>query len=161
SVLWLAPSARALEACLRDLTAGQPVLLDLHAATLADWMESVIEAGEPGVRPLARGQQRLLLEEVVQEVHRWDELRHFRPVIETRGSSTGLRDLIAELKRLGIRPRSFARACYSRGYDGTRPARTIKGRTISSKDRECARLYARYEKRLELQRLVDIESRPL
>src|SRR5262249_14594543 len=78
-----------------------------------------------------------------------------------RGFNAGLRDLIAELKRLGVRPRRFAQACYARGYEGTAPARTLRGRAISSKDRECARLYARYEKRLELQRLVDVEGRPL
>lgn len=160
SVLWLAASVRARDAHLQALTAGQPYLLDLHAATLGDWIEQVLAAGEPAVRPLAAAQQRLLLEEVVQEVHRWDELRHFRRVLETRGFSSGLRDLIAELKRLGIRPGRFAQAAYARGYDGDAPARTIRGRAISSKDRECARLYARYEKRLELQRLLDVEGRP-
>ncbi len=143
SVLWLAPSIRALNEQRTALLASQPILLELHAVTLGDWIEQVIAALDPTCRPLSNAQQRLLLEEVVEEVHGDAALRHFRPVLETRGFSAGLRDLIAELKRLGIGPIAFTQA------------------VSATKGHECARLYARYEQRLERLRVVDVPGRPL
>jgi len=142
AALWLAPSRRALAEQRRALLAGRAVVVGLHAVTLADWVEQVIAGHDPAWRPLPRAQQRLLLDEVVQDAHRAGELRHFRAVHETRGFAANLRDLIAELKRLGVASDAFARV------------------GNSAKDRECARLYSRYEERLERERLVDVEGRP-
>src|SRR5690606_9053100 len=57
-----------------------------------------------------------------------------------------------------VRPVDFARACYARGYAGEDFAERIGTRRISRKERETARLYAEYQRRLARLNLCDADD---
>src|SRR5262245_18781506 len=159
AVLWLGPTHRHVEALRERLAGGGAAWLAPNLFTFQDFAEEVVRVNDPAARPLAEAQRCLLTEAVVAELHGRKEVTHFRQVVETRGFSEAVFALLAELKHHGIRPADLARAAYRRGYAGNRVARTVHGRKISHKDRECARIYAGYERRVCRQRLYDLEGR--
>src|SRR5690606_10541238 len=131
---------------------------EVHGRTLWAFMQEVVRENAPGVQMLSGVQRRLLLEEVVAELRAAGELQHFGRVAETRGCIGGLVELIAELKRNEVRPVDFARACDARGYAGEDFAERIGTRRISRKERETARLYAEYQRRLARLNLCDADD---
>ena len=111
-------------------------------AAVADFVAEIVCRGDPDTRPLSAAQRRLVLDDVVHDLHRRGELKLFGAVSDTRGFAEGLTNLLAELQRLGVTPARFARACGS-----------------GAKERECARLYGRYVEDLGRLRLLDPDGR--
>lgn len=158
AALWLGPTHRAVEA-VRESLLGGPALLAPRLFTFQDFAEEVIRANDPAARPLSDVQRRLLADDLVADLHRRGELSHFERVVDTRGFTEGVFALLAELKRAEVWPAQLARAAYRRGYRGRHVAKTINGCDISRKDRQCARLYARYQQQLRRLHLFDLEGR--
>jgi ATP-dependent helicase/DNAse subunit B len=159
AALWLGPTQRSIEALRERLLHERGGGLAPHLFTFQDFVEEVIRVNDPLARPLSNVQRRLLADNLVAELHARGELSHFDRVIDTRGFAEGVFDLLAELKRNEIWPGQFARAAYRRGYRGQRAARTINDQSISLKDRQCARIYARYQRHLIRHHLYDLEGR--
>jgi ATP-dependent helicase/DNAse subunit B len=157
TTLWLAPTRRAAEAVREHLLAGGG-LCGHRLGTFADLVTEVLRANDPLARPLSEVQRRLLLEDLVAALQEAGQLSHFDRVCETRGFGEGLLALLVELQTAGVSPAAFARAAYRRGADGP-VGRGIAGATIGLKDRQCARLYARYRRALHQQHLYDAEAR--
>jgi ATP-dependent helicase/DNAse subunit B len=158
AALWLGPTHRSVEA-LRERLLDEGTCLAPNLFTFQDFVEEVIRVNDPTARPLSNVQCRLLADNLVSELHARNELTHFDRVIETRGFAEGVFALLAELKRNEIWPAQLARAAYRRGYRGSGVGREINGRAISRKDRQCARIYARYQQRLIRHHLYDLEGR--
>lgn len=159
SVLWLAPTRRAADALRLSLLGTRPTLLGLPLLTFEDFAATLIRANDPLARPLSNVQRRLLADEVIAELHLRGRLSHFSSVVDTRGFAAGVFDLLKELKRQEIWPGQLARAAYRRGYRGANVERTAGGYDISAKERQCVRLYARYQQHLTRHRLFDLEGR--
>jgi ATP-dependent helicase/DNAse subunit B len=150
TALWLGPTRRAVDALRERLLGGPGVCLTVHLLTFQDFAEALIRANDPAARPLSDAQRRLLTDEIVADLHSHGELSHFARVAETRGFAEGVFALLTELKRNAIRPADFARAAYRRAE---------AGRAITAKERQCARIYARYEQLLNRHHLYDVEGR--
>jgi ATP-dependent helicase/DNAse subunit B len=159
TTLWLVPTYRHLDWHRERLIEPGAGGIGLHLLTFQDFAEEVIRHHDPAARPLSRVQRRLLVEAVLVDLHQRKEFAHFGRVVDTRGFAEGVVALLAELKQNEVRPIDFARAAYRRGYDGGRAARTRRGGAISLKDRECGRLYARYQHHLVAHNLFDPEGR--
>jgi ATP-dependent helicase/DNAse subunit B len=159
TALWLGPTRRSVEALRGRLLGELPGLLAPQLFTFQDFAEEIIRVNDPTARPLSDLQRRLLVDDLVAELHAGRQLSHFDRIIDTRGFAEAVFALLAELKRNEIWPTEFARAAYLRGYRGRHVFRTRRGRTISVKDRQCARLYARYQQRLVRHHLFDLEGR--
>ncbi len=159
AALWLAPTRRAADAVRERLLDFAPDLLGSRLLTFEDLAEDLIRVNDPLARPLSNVQRRLLGDDIVAELHRTGELSHFAGVVDTRGFAEGVFALLRELKRHEIRPSQLARAAYRRGYDGRRVEMSHNGYDISAKERQCARIYARYQRHLERHRLFDLEGR--
>ncbi len=157
--LWLAPTRRAADALRAELLDDSPACLGAALLTFQDFADEVVRVNDPAARPFTDSLRRQLVEDVVAELQRRGELSHFERVHDTRGFGEGVSALLAELKRAGVRPAEFARAAYRRGYDGARAGRTLNGRTISLKERQCARVFARYQRLADRHRLLDAEDR--
>jgi ATP-dependent helicase/DNAse subunit B len=159
AALWLGPTRRAIEA-LRERLVGEPLCcLSPQLLTFQDLADEVVRVNDPAARPLSITQRRLLLDAIVADLHARGELRHFGRVADTRGFAEGIGALLGELKRHEVWPADLARAAYRRGYAGSDPARGRGGRAISRKERECSRIYARYQQVLIRHRLYDPEGR--
>jgi ATP-dependent helicase/DNAse subunit B len=158
AALWLGPTHRSVET-LRERLLDEGACLAPQLFPFQDFVEELIRVNDPGARPLSNVQRRLLADNLVAELHARKELSHFERVIETRGFAEGVFSLLAELKRHEIWPAQLARAAYRRGYRGSQVGREINGRAISRKDRQCARIYARYQQRLIRHHLYDLEGR--
>jgi ATP-dependent helicase/DNAse subunit B len=149
ATLWLVPTYRHVEWLRERLVEQGAGGVGLRLLTFTDLAEEVIRDHDPAARPLSRVQRRLLVEAILADLHQRKEFRHFGRVVETRGFAEGVVALLAELKQNDVRPIDFARAAYRRGPDGA----------LSAKDREVARLYARYERHLAAHNLFDLEGR--
>jgi ATP-dependent helicase/nuclease subunit B len=158
AALWLGPTRRAVEA-VRESLVGGPCLVGPHLFTFQDFAGEIVRCNDLAARPLSDVQRRLLADDLVTELQRCKELSHFDRVADTRGFTEGVFALLAELKRAEVWPAQLARAAYRRGYRGRHVARAINGRSISHKERQCARLYARYQQQLRRLHLFDLEGR--
>ncbi|MBI1918205.1 MAG: exodeoxyribonuclease V subunit gamma [Planctomycetes bacterium] len=175
SVLWLAPTLRRAEQVRALLAegagawrAGDPLArlprkavemgcLSPFVLTFQDFADDLVAANDPDARPLSRVQRRLLLDEVIAELHDQGRLPYFARVVDTRGFAEGVFALVEELQRQEIGPAQFARVASRR-----LPAETEEegpGRDPHAKERQCARLYARYQQRLADHHLLDPEGR--
>jgi ATP-dependent helicase/DNAse subunit B len=159
TALWLGPTHRSVEALRERLAGCAGPILAPHLLTFQDFAEEIIRVNDPAARPLSDVQRRLVADDLVAQLHARGELSHFEQVIETRGFAEGVFAFLAELKRNEVWPAQFARSAYRRGYQGPRVARTRNGQAISVKDRQCARVYAQYQRLLIRQHLYDLEGR--
>ncbi len=132
AALWLGPTRRAV--------ARHPYSPGMW--TIADFADDVVRRLDPETRPLSAAQRRLVADDVVQELYQQGELKHFGPVCDTRGFAEGLTNLLAELERLGVTPSQFSQAAKH-----------------STKERECAGIYARYLRELHRLHLLDPDGR--
>jgi ATP-dependent helicase/nuclease subunit B len=139
TALWLVPTYRHAEA-LRSLLPAAAVLAP-NLWTFQDFADAVVRANDPAAQPLSNVQRRLLADELVAALHGGGELSHFARVIETRGFADGVFALLAELKRHEILPQQFA------------------DHAATPKERQCARLYARYQDCLARLQCYDPEGR--
>jgi ATP-dependent helicase/DNAse subunit B len=154
AALWLAPTERARDA-LRPLLLGpRGACLAPHLQTFPDFARQVARAAEPTARPLPELHQRLLLDDVLADLARRGELSHFAAVADSRGFADAVFGLLTELKGQGISPAAFTRtAAQLAGGNGRR-----RGGRAREKDRQIARAYARYQKRLHDRHLLDREA---
>jgi ATP-dependent helicase/nuclease subunit B len=159
AALWIVPSYRHGERLRERLIENGCGGIGLRLLTFEDFAADIIRAHDPAACPLANVQRRLLVDDLLAELHQRKQLTHFDRVAETRGFAEGTVALVSELKRNEIRPIDFARAAYRRGYAGTRAARATRGEAISLKERECARVYARYQRLLRDRHLYDLQGR--
>ncbi|HZT81035.1 MAG TPA: PD-(D/E)XK nuclease family protein [Gemmataceae bacterium] len=141
AALWIGPTRRAIEALrLRALHGGAGGVAP-RFVTFQELADEIIRANDPTARPLSNPLRRLLAEDVLDGLHQRGRLPHFAGVAETRGFGEGVLGLLAELKRNEVRPEELARAA------------------VGDKDRQCARLYARYQQLLTRHALFDLEGR--
>jgi ATP-dependent helicase/DNAse subunit B len=140
AALWLGPTRRAVEAVREALAVG-PCPHAPRLFTFQDFAEEVVRANDPAARPLSEVQRRLLIEDIVAELHREKALSHFDRVADTRGFTLGVFDLFAELTRAEVLPERLA------------------DHATSPKGRQCAHLYGRYQQQLRRLRLLDVEGR--
>lgn len=159
AALWIAPTLRSVEALRPRLLGNSAGLLCTHLYTFQDFAEELIRVNDPHARPLSDAQRRLLLADIVADLHAEAKLAHFERVIDTRGFAEGAFSFVADLKRNEIWPAAFARAALRRGFKGSRVTETRRGRTISHKDHQCFRLYATYQRQLIRHNLFDVEGR--
>src|SRR2546430_62703 len=68
AALWLGPTRRAVEAVRESLLDG-PSLLAPRLLTFQDFADEIVRANDPAARPLSDVQRRLLIEEIVAELH--------------------------------------------------------------------------------------------
>jgi ATP-dependent helicase/nuclease subunit B len=139
SVLWLAPTARAVDE-LRGRAARRGGVCGLRWATFADLAEVVL-LDQPPARLLSAAQRRLLVEEVVADLVGQGELNHFARVSDTAGFVERLVAFVVEMQRAGVCRDALARTA------------------VTHKDQECARLYARYQRELARLGLHDGDGR--
>jgi ATP-dependent helicase/DNAse subunit B len=141
AALWLGSTRRNIEALRQQLLLPGDACLAPQIFTLSDFVAEVIQHNDSAARPLSEVQRRLLTEDVVADLHARGELAHFHRVIDTRGFADGIFALIAELKRREVRPEQLEAAA------------------AGAKDRQCARIYAEYQRRLQRHHLHDLEGR--
>jgi ATP-dependent helicase/nuclease subunit B len=139
AALWLGPTRRAVEAVREALLDG-PSLLAPRLCTFQDFADEIVRANDPDARPLSEVQRRLLVEDIVAELHQGKELPYFARVVDTRGFTEGVFAVLAELRRTGARPEQLA------GMD-------------SDKGRQIAHIFDQYEQRLRRYHLFDMEGR--
>jgi ATP-dependent helicase/DNAse subunit B len=157
SVLWLAPTLRRAEQ-VRDLLADEVAgCLSPFVLTFQDFADDLVAANDAEARPLSRVQRRLLLDEVIAELHDLGRLPYFARVVDTRGFAEGVFALVEELQRQEIGPAQFARVASRRL--ASQADEDVPGRAPHAKERQCARLYARYQQRLADHHLLDPEGR--
>jgi superfamily I DNA/RNA helicase/RecB family exonuclease len=149
TALWLSPTYRAAEALRALLLGDAPAFLGPNLLTFQDFADEVVRNNDPEARPFSAAQRRLLIENLLTELHAHGRLPTFHRVIETRGFIANVIDLIAELKQNEIWPEQFADAV------GGLP----RGRKRASKEQQCALLYDAYQRALIRHRLYDLEGR--
>ncbi len=146
TTLWLGPTRRAVDEVRTRLLQGVGSIWGGRLLTFADFFDEILRVNAPETRPLSGVQRRLLVEEIVARLQESGELSHFDAVRETRGFTEGVLALIAELKRNDVTATQLARALHRSG-------------TLRRKERQCVRIYARYELALRRQRLHDADGR--
>src|SRR5262249_40928251 len=149
TALWLAPTRRAVEAVRRSLLGEASALFGLRLATFSDLITALVEAGSAPATALSDVQRRLLLEDLVADLQQRGELPPFAAAPDTRGFLAPMPGLASELQRAGISPVRSARATDEIG----------EGRPTSAQEYQCARIYSRYRRELDLQQLHDSEAR--
>jgi ATP-dependent helicase/DNAse subunit B len=148
TALWLGPTRRAVEAVREGLLTGGGRYLDPHLWTFQDFADELIRVNDPGARPLTNVQRRLLVDEVVADLHARGELSHFQRVADLRGFVDGVLALLTELKRNEIWAEHLATA-----------ARQIAAGDLGPKEQQCILLYAAYQRQLVKHQLYDLEGR--
>ncbi len=151
TALWLGPTFRAVEKLRPGLCAGRPGGLDVHLLCFQDFVDEVVRANDPAARPLAQAQRRLVAEEVLGELHARGKLSHFSGVIDTRGFADTVFALLAELKQSEVLPAQLADVATSLARRG--------GTAEHLKEKQCALVYAEYQRRLVRHGLYDREGR--
>jgi ATP-dependent helicase/DNAse subunit B len=157
--LWITPSHRAAAALRPRLLGKTGGLCGAFVLTFDDFDDAVVRAGDPAGRTLSPVQRRLLLDDVILSLEERKELPHFDPVLETRGFTEGLVHLLAELMHGGVSSAEFARCAYRCGREDGPGSRSLNGKAIAGKQRQIARIYARYQRDLRRLGLRDTESR--
>jgi ATP-dependent helicase/DNAse subunit B len=146
SALWLGPTRRGVEAALESWGDASSDPGSLLLLTFSEFINGLLRAHDPGMRPLSGVQRRLLLDDVISRLQEDGELSYFERVIDTRGFRDGVSGLLGELQRLGISSTRFMKATSRRG-DGASP-----------KQLQCARLYDRFQRELQRHNLLDEEG---
>lgn len=154
SALWLGPTHRAIDSIRSQLLRDSSSLVGPRLYAFAEFFDELIRCNDPSLRPLSAVQQRLLLEETASRLAARGRLSYFRNVLDTRGFQEGLLGLLGELKRQQISPVALARSLVRRREP------TPLGGGVRDKDRQCARLFAHYERELHRQKLLDFDGRP-
>lgn len=150
--LWLAPNRRAVaqfqDRLARELPKG---CLEPGCYTFAQYADRLLAGADLPIRPLDKLAKRQILWQIVTDANRAGELDYYAPIAAGEGFLAWVDELISDLKRQEIWPEDFAAAI----------ARTdaALGRAPRAKDRELARLYAEYQRRLNAANCYDAEGR--
>jgi ATP-dependent helicase/nuclease subunit B len=143
--VWITPTARSRRAVrhsLLDTSLG--VCFAPNVLTFDAFAERLLQTTGPGISPLSRVAQRVIVRTLIEEAIAAKSLPYFQPIAETSGFLDLVLGLIAELKRDETEPDDFAIAC---------------GRRNSPRDAELLQLYRRYQERLTELSLYDAEGR--
>jgi ATP-dependent helicase/DNAse subunit B len=143
AALWLGPTRRAVDEVRRDVIRAAGSLVGLQMAAFSDFLDDVVRHNDQESRPLSEVQRRLLADDLMAGLHADGRVRHFESVLEMRGFGEGLLGLLEELRRAGVTPAAFAESAEQAGAKG----------------RQCAAVYAAYERELSGRRLLDREGR--
>lgn len=148
--LWIAPSRRTAEK-IRDqlITPEMPACFGANILTFENFADRVLDHADDEIRPIDERMKKLLLEQLIGELHGAGRLQYFAAVAETPGLVELVAAFIADLKRAEIWPDEFEQACKRRARNGKWQAN----------DRELHALYAAYQDRLVAHRLYDAEGR--
>jgi ATP-dependent helicase/DNAse subunit B len=115
-----------------------------NVLTFDAFAERLLQTTGPGITPLSRVAQRMIVRTIIDEALAAQSLPYFAPIAETSGFLDLVLGLIAELKRDETEPEDFAIACRNRN---------------SPRDTELLALYRRYQERLTDLALYDAEGR--
>ena len=86
TALWLAPNLReTFQICQRLSQRLGGVLVEPQVLTFEDFAKQILERTAQPVTPLAPGQQRTLLRNIVRRLRDAAELRHFAPIADSAG----------------------------------------------------------------------------
>jgi ATP-dependent helicase/nuclease subunit B len=143
--VWLTPTARSrreIRRSLLDTSLG--VCFAPNVLTFDAFAERLLQTTGPGITPLSRVAQRMIVRTIIDEALAAQSLPYFAPIAETSGFLDLVLGLIAELKRDETEPDDFAIACRNRN---------------SPRDTELLALYRRYQERLTELALYDAEGR--
>ncbi len=143
--VWLTPTARSrreIRRSLLDTSLG--VCVAPNVLTFDAFAERLLQTTGPGITPLSRVAQRMIVRTIIDEALAAQSLPYFAPIAETSGFLDLVLGLIAELKRDETEPEDFAIACRNRN---------------SPRDTELLALYRRYQERLTDLALYDAEGR--
>jgi ATP-dependent helicase/nuclease subunit B len=143
--VWLTPTARSrreIRRSLLDTSLG--VCFAPNVLTFDAFAERLLQTTGPGITPLSRVAQRMIVRTIIDEALAAQSLPYFAPIAETSGFLDLVLGLIAELKRDETEPEDFAIACRNRN---------------SPRDTELLALYRRYQERLTDLALYDAEGR--
>jgi ATP-dependent helicase/DNAse subunit B len=153
AALWLAPARRQVDALRPRLLNGVTGILAPNLFTFQQFVEEIIRVNDPAARPLSQVQRRLLIEEVVADLHASGQLSHFIAVVDTRGFAETVFDLIAGLKQNEIWAVKFEEAVAAMAADPDEHTANLV------KARQCALLYSAYQRLLVQHHLYDQEGR--
>src|SRR5262245_211594 len=104
AALWLTPTERAADALRSRLRGDRGAVLVPNLYTLPDFARHVVRAAAPSSRSVPEPHQRLILDEVLNRLHRASELGHFAAVADNRGFADALFGFLTELKGQGVGP---------------------------------------------------------
>jgi ATP-dependent helicase/DNAse subunit B len=138
---WLAPTRRAAAALRPRLFAEVAPLDGPWLGTLQEFADTVVRGNDPRTQSLSSVQRRLLVETVVADLHERRQLEPFARVLDTRGFSEGLLNLLSELRRQYLAPGRLTAAA------------------AGPREAACARLYAGFCEELDRRRLLDAAGR--
>jgi ATP-dependent helicase/nuclease subunit B len=143
AALWLGPTRRAVEEVRAELIRDAGSLVGLQMAAFTDFLDEVVSHNDPRVRSLSDLQRRLLTDDLLAVLQASGKVRGFERLLEMRGFGDGLLSLLEEVRRTGVSPATFAQSAEQSGAKG----------------RQCAAIYAAYERELSRRRLLDREGR--
>src|SRR5262249_34859785 len=90
TALWLGPLQRYVES-IREQLAG---CLAPRLFTFQDFADEIVRVNDQKARPLSHVQRRLLLADIVAEMHSRGALKHFDQVADSRGFAEALFALV-------------------------------------------------------------------
>ncbi len=152
--VWITPTARSRRAVREDLLEGSlSVCFAPNVLTFDQFAERLLQSTGPGITPLSRVAQRMIVRTIVDEAVAAESLRYFKPIAATSGFLDLVLGLIAELKRDETEPDDFARRCEQRNSQRNSPHQSSSG------DDELLAIYRRYQERLNELALYDAEGR--
>jgi ATP-dependent helicase/DNAse subunit B len=138
SALLILPSRLACERVRRRLVAEGRVggLLDPRILTFPDLARLILDANHASVSRISDLQQRLLVQQVTDDLCAEGQVRALAPMCRFPGFIRSICDLINELKRIAIDSETFAGRVRGAGVDDER-------------GREVAAIYRRYQRHLQ------------
>jgi len=152
AALLVLPTRLACDRVRRRLATDERLrgLLDARILTFPDLAQRILDANHANVTQISELQQRLLMRQVAAELCAEGALRVLTPMCEFPGFIDVLREDVEEIKRTALRPEEFARLIERGG-----PA----GGAHAPRNLEFARVYARYQQRLQALNLYDDAGR--
>ncbi len=143
--VWITPTARSRRAIRHDLLdPSLDVCFAPNVLTFDQFAERLLQSTGPGITPLSRVAQRIIVRTIIDEALAAESLPHFGRIADTSGFLDLVLGLIAELKRDETEPDDFARSCRQRNLP---------------RDNELLAIYSRYQERLNELALYDAEGR--
>lgn len=140
--LWICASRHRVERVRDALMAGtSPALLAPGVMTFATLAETLLVEADRRILPVGSLQRRWILGEIAQSLLAEKKLSYFEPIAASGGFAIQLEALITDLKRRDIWPEQFSKAARS------------------TKHRELALVYDRYQQYLIAHELYDAEGR--
>lgn len=148
AALLVLPSRLACDRVRRRLVGDGRVkgLLDARILTFPHLAQLILDANHANVARISELQQRLLMRRVADDLCAEGALTALRPICDFPGFIDALCRDVEEIKRTALRPEQFA-------------ARLERSTAAGERNREFARIYARYQQCLQERELFDDAGR--